>query len=58
MGFCRFGQRLILPQAVPADRGAADQDARPVLQALDQAHDIAGHADPGIDNLAALGFGP
>ena len=53
-----FGQRLILPEPVPADRRAGDQHRRLALEPRDQAHDIAGHVDARLEDLAALGLGP
>src|SRR5437868_6243869 len=37
-----FGQRLILPQTIPADRRTVDQYARLAIEACDQPHDVAG----------------
>ncbi len=49
-----FGQRLVLPQAVPADRGAADHHRGTLLQACDQPVDRARGAQARRQNPAAL----
>ena len=54
----RFGQHLVVMRAVEADRGSAHQHGRLVREPLDQAHDIAGHAQTRCENLVALGSGP
>ena len=49
-----LGQHLVLPQAIPADRGAAHQYGRLALEPRDQAHHVAGHAQArGKDAAAA-----
>ncbi len=53
-----FGQRFVLPQAVPADGGAADHDRGTLLQACDQAIDRARHAQPRRQDPPSLAARP
>src|SRR5206468_3059892 len=54
----RFRQHLVGPQAVPADRGAADEHVRLALEPRDQPYDLAGHVDARVDNFRALRVSP
>ena len=49
-----LGERLVLPQPVPADGGAADQHRRSLLQPRDQTNDGTRHAQPRRQDLAPL----
>src|SRR6185369_5983988 len=47
-----LGELFILPEAVPADGGAADEHRRPVLEPRDQAHDLTGDTQPRTEDAA------
>jgi hypothetical protein len=58
LGAVELGQRLVLPQAIPADGGTADQECRAAVEPIDQPHHRACHAYTRGQNAATPPQGP